>query len=154
ACFRFLRFFQHEFAADALAVPAAVADLLNKDKALMDDYKKTVAFYARLTNPYICLSVADLAGQKPVDAGRFIELCKEKKVWHRTVALFPPSSSREIVLCEKLFPLGLPPDANLMKEFIRKIRSGEVDLRPRSDSGWYDYQVYAVETLLLPGRGE
>ena len=29
-----------------------------------------------------------------------------------------------------------------------------MDLKPRKDGGWYDYQVYALETLLLPERGE
>jgi len=34
-----------------------------------------------------------------------------------------------------------------------RIRSGAVDLRPRLESGWYDHQVYALETLLLPEKG-
>src|SRR5262249_16062412 len=65
----------------------------------------------------------------------------------------PPSTAREAVLFEKLFPLGLPPGADLMRELIVRIRSGAVDLRPRPDSGWYDHQVYALETLLLPEKG-
>jgi hypothetical protein len=37
---------------------------------------------------------------------------------------------------------------------IRAIRDGTVDLSPRPGSGWYDHQVYALETFLLPERGE
>jgi hypothetical protein len=41
-----------------------------------------------------------------------------------------------------------------MKELVRRIKSGEVDLKPKDGSGWYDYQAYALETLLLPEKGE
>ena len=84
----------------------------------------------------------------------FVRLCRQKKVTHQAVALFPPSTSRETVLFERLFPDGLPPNADLMRELVRRIRSGEVDLKPGPDSGWYDCQVYALETLLLPGKGQ
>ena len=67
--------------------------------------------------------------------------------------MFPPSSTRETELFERLFPNGLPPNANLMRELVTAIRSGKVDLKPRADGGWYDYQVYALETLLLPEKG-
>ncbi len=36
---------------------------------------------------------------------------------------------------------------------IQAVRSGELDLAPGADGGWYDYQLYALETLLLPERG-
>ena len=36
---------------------------------------------------------------------------------------------------------------------IRAIRSGKVDLAPKADSGWYDHQIYALETFLLPEKG-
>ena len=41
-----------------------------------------------------------------------------------------------------------------MRELVKAIRSGSVDLQPKENSGWYDYQVYALETLLVPKRGE
>jgi hypothetical protein len=63
-CFRFLRFFQREFDRSEWAIPAALAWALAQDRALLADYRKAVAFYARLTNPDICLSVADLVGVK------------------------------------------------------------------------------------------
>ncbi len=154
ACFRFLRFFQYEFSAGQLGVPAAVAKALAEDKALLDDYRKAVGFYARLTNPLGCLSAADLVGLNAADGQAFAQLCAAKKPAHPAVALFPPSTARETVLFEKLFPLGLPPGADLMRELIVRIRSGEVDLRPDPNAGWYDHQVYALETLLLPEKGQ
>ncbi len=154
ACFRFLRFFQQQFGPDDLTVPAALAGVLSGDPALLADYRKALDFYAHLTDPYICLSVADLPAGNPIAQEAFRRRCAEKKVSHETVALFPPSTSRETVLFERLFPGGLPPNADLMRELVRHIRSGEVDLQPRPDSGWYDYQAYALETLLLPGKGQ
>jgi hypothetical protein len=139
-CFRFLRFFQRPFGEDERQVPQALAGALQSDKALLDDYRKALDFYAKLTNPYHHKTVADLvSGGEPVRG---------------PVALFPASTSKEAVLFEALFPTGLPPDADLMKELITAIRSGKVDLTPKADSGWYERQVYALETMLLPEKGE
>jgi len=80
-------------------------------------------------------------------------LARDKHLARGGVAVFPPKTSKETVLFEKLFPTGIPPNIDLMKELVKRIRSGEVNLRPGSDSGWYDYQVYALETLLLPEKG-
>jgi hypothetical protein len=154
ACFRFLRFFQKKYEKDDLTVPLVLARALAGDSALLADYRKAMDFYARLTNPYSCLSMADLVGAERVDPARFVQLCKEKKVHKEAVALFPPSTSRETVLFDKLFPLGVPPNVELMRELVQRIRSGEVNLRPTADSGWYEHQVYALETLLLPEKGE
>jgi hypothetical protein len=137
-CFRFLRFFQYEFRESEQDVPRALAALLARDGTVEADYRKAVEFYARLSNHPVCRSLLDLEGPAA----------------HATVAVFPSSSSRESLLFEKLFPNGLPADANLMQALIRRIRSGEVDLRPRPESGWYEHQVYALETMLLPTKGE
>jgi hypothetical protein len=152
-CFRFLRYFQRQFDEHDLAGPLAIANVLATNKSLLADYQKAMSFYARLTNPYSCLTMADLAGAPKLDSERFQQMCKEKKVARPAVALFPPSTSKETVLFEKLFPLGLPPNADLMRELIRAIRSGAVDLKPKVDSGWYEHQVYALETMLLPEKG-
>ncbi len=72
---------------------------------------------------------------------------------HRdSVAFLPSSTSRETVLFEKLFPNGLTPDVDLMATFIKAIRSGQVGLEPTANSGWYEYQAFALETMLLPQR--
>lgn len=153
-CFRFLRFFQYEFGPEELPLLTALAKALDGDPALRADYEKAVHFYARLTNLYSSLSVLDLAGGKPLLPTTLKELADKRGIRHPVVALFPPSTSREVELFAKLFAFGVPPNADLMRELIRRIRSGEVDLTPRPDSGWYDHQVYALETLLLPEKGE
>ena len=93
-----------------------------------------------MTNPLVGRSPADLVDGPPLAP-------------RERVSLFPPSTTRETELFEKLFPSGLPADARLMRELITAIRSGKVDLKPRKDGGWYDHQVYALETLLLPEKG-
>lgn len=139
-CFRVLRFYQQPFLGD-LTIPRAIADALATDPELLADYRAMLAFYSKLTNPLQGLSAADLIGRtEPVP-----ELTP--------VALLPASTSRETELFLKLFPLSIPPDVDLMKELVRRIKSGEVDLTPRADSGWYDRQVYALQTLLLPEMG-
>jgi hypothetical protein len=153
-CFRFLRFFQHTFDERNLDIPLALAAVLAGDESLNDDYTRAVDFYAKLTNPYTTLSVADLVRGEVSNVQGFASLCREKLLRQPGVALFPPSTSREAELFSKLFPFGLPADADLMRALVRKIRSGEVDLRPRHDGGWYDHQVYALETMLLPERGD
>jgi hypothetical protein len=137
-CFRVLRFFS--LPIQDKAIPVEIARVLREDKSLLDDYVKAYTFYARLTNPLVGRSPANLVDGPPLAEGE-------------RVSLFPPSTSRETELFGKLFPMGLPGDAHLIRELITAIRSGKVDLKPRGDGGWYDYQVYALETLLLPGRG-
>jgi hypothetical protein len=137
-CFRVLRFFSMPIQDQA--IPIEIARVLRVDKALRDDYVKAYTFYARLTNPLIGRTPADLVDGPTIGPrDRF--------------TLFPPSNSRETELFERLFPNGLPPDAHMMRELIAAIRSGRVDLKPREQGGWKDYQVYALETLLLPDRG-
>jgi hypothetical protein len=132
-CFRFLRFLQRPMEPDdpaARAIMGALAD----DEALRADYEKANAFYAKLTNPLKRGTLTAPGGSE-------------------RIAFFPASTSREGELFEALFPLGLPPDANLMRELITRIRSGNVSLEPSAKSGWYGYQIYALETLLLPEKG-
>lgn len=152
-CWAFLRFFQQEMKEDSPEVTALVKALAG-DSALKAECERAAQFYGKLTNPLSRLTLADLVGADATSPEALETLRKSKGIRQPGVALFPPSTSRETELFGRLFPEGVPPDANLMKEFIRKIRSGEVDLSPRAESGWYDYQVYALETMLLPERAD
>ena len=81
------------------------------------------------------------------------QLSKQYDAAHESVAVFPPSTSRETELFERVFPEGVPLELNLMAVLIRRIREGAVKLAPSKSDGWYQYQVYALETLLLPEKG-
>ncbi len=138
-CFRVLRYFSKAIRDPAIF--GEIARALKAEPELLADYRKALAFYAGLSNPLVGLSPASLIDQPAPPA-------------NVSVSLFPPSTSRETELFEKLFPAGPPPDANLMRTLITAIRSGKVDLKPGKNGGWYDYQVHALETMLLPERGE
>jgi hypothetical protein len=147
---RFYRFLQEESDDAHLAPCRAVAAALAADPELLARYRAVNAFYGRLTNPLICLSADALIGTAD-DLGA---LAKRHGVRHPAVAVLPPSTSRETELFDDLFPTGLPAGVDLMATLIHRIRSGEVDLKPGEKDGWYQHQVYALETLLLPTRGQ
>lgn len=153
-CWRFMKFFQSPFPlteGPGLDSPRAMADAIAADPALQADYQQAVTFYSRLTNPLLDVSLLELAGNADPAA-----LAARQKAagLHTGVAVFPSSTSREQRLFEAIFPEGLPPNADLMKALIQAVRSGEVNLAPEPDSGWYDHQAYALEAFLLPDRGE
>ncbi|MDF1660458.1 MAG: hypothetical protein P1V97_01715 [Planctomycetota bacterium] len=115
---------------------------LTGDKALYAQYKKVMAFYSRLSNPFKNVSLE----------AHFSSAAKDRV--YSSVYFLPGSTSREVELIEKLYGnTGLSPSVNLMNAFVKAIREGTVDLQPSANSGWYDYQVHALETFLLPEKG-
>jgi hypothetical protein len=147
---RFCRFLQFEFDARHQGVPRALAGVLEGAPDLRKEYATLSGFFARLTNPRVCLSLEPLIGGDDDLAS----LARRAGVRHEAVAVLPPSTSRETELFERLFGNGLPPGANLMVELIQAVRSGKVDLTPGKEDGWYQYQAHALETFLLPSRGQ
>jgi len=71
------------------------------------------------------------------------------------VAFLPASRSKDTSYFNALSSCNFDQFAgtNVMDVLIAGIRSGALDLTPSSDSGWYDYQLYALETLLVPEHG-
>jgi hypothetical protein len=151
---RFMRFFQSPLAGKRTIIATDIAQALKQNQTLLSDYQRAMQLYSKLTNPYVCLTMLDIVNEENVDADLIEQMCQKRKLSRIGVALFPASTSREQMLFEKLFPLGLPPNTNLMRELVTRIRSGEVDLMPTPESGWYERQVYALETLLLPEKGK
>lgn len=145
---RFCRYLQKEFDSRDISIPADFAKVLSKEPKLRKDYTVLLSFYSRLTNPDICLPADALAD----GSSDLSSLAKTHNARHVSVAILPPATSRETELFEKLFPEGLPPGANLMNELIRNILSGTVTLAPTEQDGWYQWQVHALEVLLLPSK--
>jgi hypothetical protein len=95
-------------------------------------YEACLRLNARLTNPPKRPNVRD-AGKRP--------------------PFFPPSRSHEVTLFESLYEdRPIPTGFDLMGELIRRVRSGEIDLRPKDQSGWYDLQAWSLEPLVVPDR--
>jgi hypothetical protein len=150
---RFMRYFQFPLGGDNTDIAGEIARVLNENPDLMADYDRVMQLYAKLTNPYVCLTVRDVVNLPQLDSNIIAALCQERGTQRTGVALLPASTSREQMLFERIFAEGVPADSNLMRELVQRIRSGEVDLAPTDSSGWYEHQVYALETLLLPEKG-
>ncbi|MCA8910950.1 MAG: hypothetical protein KDB82_04555 [Planctomycetes bacterium] len=149
--FRFLRYLQQGFKRRE-GTPNVVARALRKNAQAREAYARMLDFYRHLTNPFINLSLLPLA--EPANADKSLdELAAVGGLRHVEVAFLPSSDAPETELFERLYPEGMPAGADLMMDLIKAIRDGAVDLAPKPNSGWYDYQLHALETLLLPGKG-
>ncbi|CAG0928394.1 hypothetical protein PLCT1_00722 [Planctomycetaceae bacterium] len=153
-CFKFLRFLQQGFTERERPLAQVLADAIQANEQASQQYARMLSFYSKLTNPFAALTLSDLAKHPGKPLRQIFEALGMVVPAKGAMAHFLPySSSAETELFDKLFPEGLPEGADLMLEFIKAIRSGKIDLKPRANSGWYDYQVYALETFLLPERG-
>lgn len=147
-CFRFLRYLQQDFPGRA-GLPDALLRALLKNPSCVEMYQRMLGWYARQTNPLDRVNLLDLA-----ETGDDVREIAHRKGVIASLHFLPYSKSRETELFNRLYPEGLPgAGAELMVDFIKAIRDGKLDLKPGTDSGWYDYQLYALEAFVLPERG-
>jgi hypothetical protein len=144
---------------------AETAVALNGAPAITQQYKSVLGLYAGLTNPYFHLPPTALAPLVP-DASALGNLSSIQSTFESQhpemqgtpecaahLAFLPASDSPETKLFRDLYcDVAIPQDQNLIDVLIDRIRSGQVDLTPKPDSGWYDRQLYALETLLVPEK--
>ncbi|MHC4917932.1 MAG: hypothetical protein ACYTGB_20865, partial [Planctomycetota bacterium] len=105
----------------------------------------------------VCLVLAaTIAGDSGLSAAfaRMREF--NSKICNPPVYIDPAGTPAPPVRCASfsevaaLLPAGVE---GTMKLVIDAVKSGRLKLEPRPDSGWYDYQWHALETLLVPERG-
>ncbi len=138
-------FRQDRMLQSELPSPAGVAVLakaLRGDPRLRAAYVAYLTLAARLTNR---LAYPDLRGvMESLDRGGPVRVPEG-------VRFFPPSQSHETELVKRLYgDRPIPEGFSLIDELIRQIRSHQLSLGPKADSGWYDYQSWALEPLILP----
>jgi hypothetical protein len=121
----------------------ALAGAIAADPARRAQYESLVTLYSKLTNPVESSLV-------PLLDAAAAGTC----VTSSAPAFLSVSETPEVTLFEKLYPYGVPANADLMGDLIAAIRAGTVDLTPGSSDGWYDYQLYALETLLVTDKSE
>jgi hypothetical protein len=145
------------FAATALAIGAA--------PTVAERYGAALDLYAGLTNPYFDLPPTAMTALVP-DAAALTNLSSLESTFASQhpemqgtalcaahLAFLPASDSPETRLFRDLYcAAAIPPEQNLIDVLIDRIRSGTIDLTPTATSGWYDRQLYALETLLVPDR--
>jgi hypothetical protein len=149
--FRQDRLLQEDLADDGDA--PAVAALLARDPDLFEGYSRCLRLAERCTNRLAfddfrrwaeaIASSADPPSSRRAGGGT------------GPLALFPASRSHETDLAGRLYgSRPIPEDADLLRDLIRAVRSNEIDLRPGQDSGWYDWQTWALETLVASDGAE
>ena len=151
-CYRFLKYFQQQFPITDGKFPDIIQELaavVRNDPQLQMDYQKAIAFYSQLTNPFVAMSLLEVIDQADLPTVAATQAQRSSGV-----SVFPASANKEQILFERMFPLGIPEGTDLMQELIRAVQKGDVDLAPDPDSGWYDYQTFALETFLLPDKGD
>ena len=117
--------------AERLALLREIDNALSGSIALRDAYNDFLAVQSLITNPPALGTLNELSSAT-----------EESRI-----ALFPHSRSLE----EELFTGQVI--ANPMDFLRRSLLDGSAELKTTDDSGWYDYQQQALETLLLPERG-
>jgi hypothetical protein len=139
---------------------AALAYVLGQDADLLARYQHLTALYAGLTDPYEAYTVdalvplvasADALADPNALRGAFASSHPARDPCGGALVAFLPAShgKDKDFLCG-----GVPAGTSLIDAFVQAIQAGTVDLAPAADAGWYDYQLYALETLLVPERGD
>lgn len=122
----------------------AIVKALHDDNNARATYEAYLHLTSRLTNP---LAYPDL--REPLaaaDGGNMV--IPEDKIY-----FFPPSRAHETDLIKKLYGnRPIPEGFSLVDEMITRIQEGRLSLHPSVDSGWYDYQTWALEPLVIPDK--
>jgi hypothetical protein len=157
------RFLQNRGDGESYGAFGAIALALSQDAALLAAYQGVTGIYSGLTNPYTSYTVdalipyvtsaAALANPSALENALLAAKTPLKGCNYVPVAFLPASRSKDSDYFDEQFCQGIPDGTNLLDVLIQAVRSGDLDLATSSDSGWYDYQLYALETLLLPERG-
>lgn len=146
---KFFRFLQETFPDyGLLQIPKDIAVGIGSEPNLTQHYNDILGFYGHLTNPQYCLPVTALL--ENTDNLRALQ--KKYGVDKPVIAVFPPSTSPETMLMDHLFSWAVFDEPDIMTALIKRIRSGEIDVKPKPEDGWYQYQIYALEALLRPGK--
>lgn len=129
--FRRDRMLQSELEPDTAS---ALASAIRADPKRRAAYEAMLQLNAKLTNP-------------PATPDLLAEASGEK------LALLPPSRAHETDLIKRLYgDTPIPEGFDLADELIKRLRSGEIDLTPTEESGWYDHLSYALEPIAAPER--
>lgn len=132
---------------DSAEACAAISRAISEDDALKAPFLNLREFGAKLANPATAIPFEALAALTPQDI-------RQRFPVGARFALIAYSASHEQSLIDRLTrERQLAGGENVMALIIDAVKSGRLSLDPKPDSGWYDYQWHALETLLVPERG-
>jgi hypothetical protein len=122
----------------------ALVSALRAEPSARATYEDHLRLVSRLTNPF---SSPDLRSLLDAWDRGIVDISKGG------VRFFPPSVASETRIIKKLFgDTPIPDSFVLANEMIRRIRSQQLNLEPGAEAGWYDYQTWALEALVIPER--
>jgi hypothetical protein len=111
-----------------------VAHTLHQCEGALATYVGYLTLLSRLTNAFAAPDLRNLENEGP---------------WH----FFPPSRAYETDLVMQLYgSTPIPEGFSLVQEMVQQIRDGRLSVKPSDKSGWYDYQTWALESLVAPER--
>ncbi|HEX8797556.1 MAG TPA: hypothetical protein VF772_03040, partial [Terriglobales bacterium] len=117
-----------------------VARALHECGSACATYADYLTLVSRLTNPLVAADLRDWS-EHP--------LSDDTGPW----SFLPPSRAYETDLAKQLYgTTPIPEGFSLVQEMVHRIRDGRLPLKPTEKSGWYDYQTWALEPLVLPER--
>jgi len=122
----------------------AAADVLKSDQKLLAAYEACLELNAGIE----CTSASS-------DLRSLWEGISSNRAPERTrrYCFLPPSESLESRLAKECFAGGRVPDGfDLVAEIVKRVQEGRLPLAPNASSGWYAYQTWALEPLLLPDQ--
>lgn len=124
-----------------------VARALRECGSAYATYVGYLTLVSRLTNPLASEDLRDWLGHPALD----------DTIPVSSWGFFPPSRAYETDLVKQLYEnTAIPEGFNLVREMVQRIRDGRLDdrlsLKPTERSGWYDYQTWALEALVLPEK--
>lgn len=147
-----------------------IAGRIKEKPDLAVQYQRFLMLYSGLCNPPSCFSVMDVASFPEYfsDPSQMVSSLLNSRQYEIirsrgggripgevAIQLLPHATSRENQLFARLYNESADlPRHSVMNRLVEAIRTGELDLTPKVDSGWYDYQIHALETLLLPDKGQ
>lgn len=159
---------------ESTAAAALIAAVIDSNPELKAGLETILSFYQCVTNPADTLTVpvyarcvresggiGNVTASKEA-ARKYLDRLKktpefktsakrEAETWSAEkmlgMALIPLLRSKETDLYNRLLS-----QRNFMEKLIAAIKSEEISLEPTEESGWYEYQQYALEPLLVPDK--
>jgi hypothetical protein len=117
-----------------------VARALRETGSAYATYADYLTLVSRLTNPLVSADLRDWPQHPASD---------DTGPW----SFLPPSRAYETDLAKQLYGnTPIPEGFSLVQEMVQRIRDGRLPLKPTEKSGWYDYQTWALEPLVLPDK--
>jgi hypothetical protein len=156
------------------AAAALIAAVIDDDPELKAGMETILSLYQGVTNPADTLTVPlyarcvkETGGIENVISSRelaqkFLEKLQGTPEFKKSAKRESETFSAQKMLGMALIPLLRSKETdlynrlwvqhNFMETLIAAIKSGKIDLKPDKDSGWYEYQQYALVPLLIPEK--